>query len=292
MTSAYSPRASRLMMAFSMILMGSIGVLRRHIPLSSSLLAFVRGLLGALSLLLFVALTRRRLPRDLGGRTLGLLLLSGAAIGVNWILLFEAFNYTTVATATLCYYTQPTILMLLSPLLFREKLTVRKLLCAGAAVVGMILVSGVLHTTLGADDRRGVLLGLGAAVFYAAVVILNKLTPGVDPYAKTTIQLSASALTLLPYLLLTGTFAGLTLTPRVTVLLLVAGVVYTGAVYLLYFGSMDALPAQTVALLSYLDPVVALLLSWLVLREPVSLSGILGAALILGAAAAGQEAKA
>lgn len=292
MTPAYSPRASRLMMGFSMALIGTIGVLRRQIPLASSLLAFVRGILGALSLLLFVALARRRLPRDLGGKTAGLLLLSGAAIGVNWILLFEAFNYTTVATATLCYYTQPTLLMLLSPLLFRERLTVRKLLCAAAAVVGMILVSGVLQGgALGADDRRGILLGLGAAVLYTGVVILNKLTPGVDPYEKTILQLSASALTLLPYLLLTGAFASLTLTPRVTVLLLIAGAVYTGVVYLLYFGSMDALPAQTVALLSYLDPVVALICSWLVLREPVSLSGIVGAALILGAAAVGQKTE-
>ena len=111
-----------------------------------------------------------------------------------------------VAVATLCYYMEPTIVLLLSPLVFRERLGVKKALCAAAAVAGMVLVSGV--TGSGGGDLRGILFGLGAALFYSAVVILNKKLPGVEAYAKTTVQLLSAAAVLAPYLLLTGGFSG------------------------------------------------------------------------------------
>ena len=121
-----------------------------------------------------------------------ILVLSGALIGINWILLFEAYNYTTVATATLCYYMEPVIVILLSPLFFKERLTGKKLICTAAALAGMALVSGIFEpggsiagaagaAGLRGDNLRGILYGLGAAVLYASVVILNKRLRGVDP---------------------------------------------------------------------------------------------------------------
>ena len=174
-----------LMLASSMLIFGTIGLFRRYIPLSSGLLAFSRGILGALFLGLFLMI--RRLPeqrlkkrKDSWNRASApvffLLILSGALIGVNWILLFEAYNYTTVATATLCYYMQPTIVILLSPLFFHERLTAKKLVCAFLAVLGMFLVSGAAGEGIPQGDAfRGILCGLGAAVLYAAVVIMNKI---------------------------------------------------------------------------------------------------------------------
>ena len=120
----------------SLLIVGTIGVFRRAIPLSSGLLAFVRGLLGALSLVVFVKLRGRRIGHGLERKKLLLLVLTGVALSFNWMLLFEAYTYTTVASATLCYYFQPTIVLLLSPLLFGEKLTGKKLLCAALAVLG------------------------------------------------------------------------------------------------------------------------------------------------------------
>ena len=217
------------------------------------------------------------------------LVVSGAMIGVNWILLFEAFNYTSVATATLCYYMEPTILLLLSPLLFHERLTGKKLLCAAAALAGMVLVSGISGgETVQSGELRGIALGLGAACFYTLVVILNKKIPSADAYQKTIVQLLSAAVVLLPYLFLNGSFRGLELTGHVLFLLLVAGVVYTGLVYALYFGSMDGLKAQTISALSYIDPVVAMISSALVFGERLPLTGIVGAVLILGAAVIGE----
>ena len=245
-------RRSLAMFVSAMVIYGSIGIFRRYIPLSSSLLACFRGACGGLFLLLTGLLRKRSTGEKQSMKQLLLLCVCGALMGVNWILLFEAYNYTTVSVATLCYYMEPTIVILLSPFLFQEPLTIRKGLCALTAVIGMFFVSGLVGSELpSSGDVRGILFGLGAAVLYAAVVILNKRMPGVDAVRKTVIQLLSAAI---------------------------------GIAYLLYFASMDGLKAQTVALFSYLDPATALILSYLILQESLSVYGLIGAVLILGSA--------
>ena len=271
-------------LTLSMVIFGTIGVFRRYIPLPSSLVAMTRGLTGMLFLLLVMVLRKCGMNRTAVRRKLGLLCLSGAAIGVNWILLFEAYNYTSVATATLCYYLAPMFVILASPLVVGERLTAKKLICVLAALLGMVFVSGVLETGGGSSDLKGVLLGLGAAVLYASVVLMNKQLGDVPAWDRTIVQLGSSAAVLLPYVLLTEELGALTFTPGTIGLLLVVGIVHTGIAYALYFGSLMQLKAQTAAILSYIDPVVAVLLSALVLREHMSLLSGLGAVLVLGAA--------
>ncbi len=279
-------RGPVLMMVSSMLIFGTIGIFRRYIPVSSAFLACSWGLLGGLCILLFARLKAgaKESPAPLPRRVLLLLILSGGLIGLNWMLLFEAYNYTSVSVATLCYYMQPTIVMLLSPLFFRERLTAGKAACAAAAIAGMVLVSGVFEGGARPGSLRGVLLGLGAAMLYASVVIINKKIPGIDAYRKTTVQLLSAGTVMIPYLLLTGGFGCGSLTPVRGFLLLVVGIVHTGVAYVLYFGCMDGLRVQTVAILSYIDPVSALLFSALLLREPLSLLNIVGAILIIGSA--------
>ena len=280
---------SLLMLTASMLIFGTIGVFRRMIPMDSALIAFFRGVTGCLVILLVSLLRGGRRERPDRG-TLLRLLLSGAVIGLNWLALFEAFNATSVATATMCYYMAPTFVILLSCVLFREKMTVRKAACAVAALGGMALVSGVAENGLpGPGERKGILLGLCAACLYAAVVLLNKRVRGVDPYLKTTVQLGAAAAVLLPWLLAVGGFAGQQWSWGTVGLLLLLGVVHTGVSYALYFGSMDGLRTQTVALFAYIDPVTALALSALVLHEKLTLAGVVGAVLILGSAIAGER---
>ena len=288
-SSSPSRRASAAMLIASLVIVGTVGLLRRHIPLSSAALAFARGLIGGLSLLLYARLVRKGAGERIPRKKLWGLILNGAFLGINWMLLFEAFNHTTIAVATLCYYLAPTLVVLASPLVFGEKLTVKKLLCAAAALLGMAFLSGFFGESGGRVDLRGVAFGLGAAVFYALVMILNKKISGVDVYERTIVQLLSAAAAMAPYLLLSGDTGAGALTPAGVLLVLAAGVVYTGLVYALYFGSMEALPAQTIARLSYIDPIVALLVSALVLREGLSPAGLLGAALILGAAVVGES---
>ena len=285
-------KKSLAMILIAMAIWGSVGIFRRFIPVSSSILACCRGIIGTLFLILFVKVQRKKLLFPLSKREILLLILSGAVMGINWILLFEAYNYTSVATATLCYYMAPTIVVLLSPVLFREKITLRKGLCALIAVIGMVFVSGVIENGMpGLSELKGILFGLGAAVLYACVVIINKKLPGIDPFEKTVIQLGASALALVPYLLLTGERIPTDLSLSAVMMLLIVGLVHTGIAYAMYFGSVDGLQAQTVAILSYLDPITALMLSALVLHEKMTVYGVIGAVLIIGAALVSETEK-
>ena len=277
------------MMIASLLIVGTIGVLRRLIPLSSSLLAFFRGLIGAASLSVFIISFRKKIWQKTNRRQLAAMILNGAFLGVNWILLFEAFNYTTIAKATLCYYMQPTFLLLLSPLVFRERLTLKKILCAIGALIGMVFVSGIIGSgSSPSGELRGIICGLGAAGFYTMVVIFNKKISGVDVYQKTIIQLFSASVALFPYLIITNSFQGLVLNGKLILLLLIAGVVYTGLVYALYFGSMDGLKAQTISALSYIDPVVAMIASAVVFSESLPAIGVVGAFLIIGATIIGE----
>lgn len=275
----------------SMLIFGTLGVVRRYVPLSSAMLALCRGALGSVFLLIFVLVRGGKLKLPERKATLWLVL-TGAIMGLNWMLLFEAYSYTTVAAATMCYYMQPTIVILLSPLVLRERLSGRKLACAAAAIVGMLFVSGVLSGGTGqVRDIRGILFGLGAAALYAAVIILNKKVVVEDIYAKTVIQLAGAALVMIPYVLLTEGVPELTLTAADIGMVLLVGIVHTGITYALYFGSMQRLKAQTVAVMSYIDPVFALLLSAALLHERLTPLGIVGAVLIIGSAVISETAK-
>lgn len=281
-----SSRSARVNVILSMFIYGTIGLFVRYIPLPSSVISMVRGLVGAPFLLLVLGLRKKRVCIGDIRRNIIPLLISGSLLGFNWILLFEAYRYTTVATAVLCYYLAPIIIVALSPIIFKERLSSRKICCIAAALFGMVFVSGAAENGIPSpNELRGILLGLGAALFYAGIVITNKYIKGISAYDKTITQLSVSVVWMLAYNILSGSFADCGELSAISLLLLaVLGVVHTGIAYLLYFGSMEHLPSQTLAILSYIDPVVAVLLSAFVLKENVGVSVLLGAALVLGAA--------
>ena len=268
---------------FSVSVFGTIGIFVRWIGLPSSVIALVRGAVGAAFLLLLARFRHAPIDRAALRRRWQLLLLSAAMMSFNWITLFEAYRYTTVATATLCYYMAPIFVTLISPVLLRERLTARKLLCVFLALAGMVFVSGVPQSGLpGPSEAKGILLALCSAALYAGVILINKYLAGVPAYDRTLLQLACAAAVMIPYILLTEDLSAMSVTPLGAVLLLIVAVFHTGWCYALYFGSMTVLSAQTVALFSYIDPIVAILLSALLLREPLGWSGILGAALVLG----------
>lgn len=274
---------------FSMFVFGSIGIFRRYLPFGSGTIAFSRGIIGALFLLLVLLMKRQNIDKKAIKINAPVLCLSGALIGFNWILLFEAYNYTTVATATLCYYTAPIIVIILSPFVLKEKLTVKKGLCVFFSLIGMVLVSGVLRQSPDmSGNSLGVLCGLGAAVLYAAVILLNKRLHDIGAYDKTIVQLFAASIVILPYTLLKETVVKSDVTVKTVTILLIVGVIHTGLSYALYFGSMEKLSAQTVSLMSYIDPIVALVLSALLLREHMGIAEIIGAVLILGSTVVGE----
>lgn len=274
---------SKASLAFSMTVFGTIGIFVRSIELPSSFVAMARGFLGVLFLLAFKLARRQKVSLSAVKSNIRLLFASGAAIGVNWILLFESYNYTSVATATLCYYLAPIFVTVASPFVLKEKLSAKKLCCVLCALFGMIFVSGVFENGgVKAGELKGILLGTGAAAFYAAVMLLNKKLHGIADTDRTIMQLLFASLTVTPYVLLTENVASFEYGTKTVLLLLTVGIIHTGFSYTLFFGSVGRLPAQTTALFSYIDPVVAILLSALLLKEKLVLFDIIGAVMILG----------
>lgn len=277
-------KKSLIMLMSAMFIWGTIGLFRKYIPLPSSTLAFVRGFVGTIFLILLILVKHEKISWNAVKANLIMLITSGAFIGFNWILLFESYRYTSVATATLCYYMAPIIVILASPFILKEKLTVNKLICVAVALAGMVLVSGIIGVEFtGASEFKGIFFGLGAAVLYATVMLMNQKIKNIPAYDKTIMQLASAAIVILPYTLLTEDLSGITFTPFIIVMILLLGIVHTGIAYALYFGSMDNLRAQTIALFSYIDPITAIILSATILREGMGLMEGIGAVLVLGA---------
>ena len=276
---------SYAMLISSMLIFGTVGLFRRSIPLSSGMIACARGLMGAAVLFLFTRFSGRTCHRGIGRRNLLLLAVTGGVMGINWLLLFEAYNYTTVAAATLCYYMEPTIVILLSPLVMHEPLSVKKAFCAVVSIIGMVFVSGIPDSqSLTAHSLKGIFFGLSAAVCYSIVVIMNKKIQVDGIYEKTILQLFFAAAAIIPYLFLTEKPWTFSLDTHSAAMLLILGIIHTGFAYALYFGSIPRLKAQSVAVLSYIDPVSALFLSVLLLGERLTPYGMIGAVLIIGSA--------
>lgn len=273
---------ARLMLSASMAIFGTLSVFVRNIPLPSGELALYRAVLAALLIGGYLLLTRQKL--DLAGirRELLLLLLSGVAMGFNWILLFQAYRYTTVSVATLSYYFAPVIVTVLSPVLFHEKLSRRQIVCFVMSTVGLVLVIGVTDLARGGSHFTGILFGLGAAVLYATVILLNKSIRNISGIHRTFLQFLAAILVLIPYVACTVGFHLAGMPALGWGCLLVVGLFHTGVTYCMYFSALKELSGQEASILSYIDPLVAVVISVLVLHEPITASQLAGGILILG----------
>ena len=255
----------------AMLIFGSIGLFVRNIELASSQIALVRGFVGAFILFIAMIYLHKKINRNALIKNLRYLLIAGVAIGFNWIFLFQAYNYTTIATATLTYYLAPTFVVLLSPFILKESLSLFKIICVILSLLGMALVAGIFNDNQsGVNDFIGVLYGISAALFYAIVVLANKFFKDISAIDSSIAQLLLASIILLPYVIYQGNSWSM------------SGFIHTGIAYLLYFSSLQELPAQKVAIFSYLDPVTAIILSTVLLAEPMNISQWIGAILILG----------
>ncbi len=272
----------RLMLIISMTVFGTIGLFVRNIPLPSGEIALYRAVFAAMIIGLYLLVTKQKIPFGKIKKELPLLLLSGVAMGFNWILLFEAYKYTTVSVATLSYYFAPVIVTLACPLLFKEKMGAKQWICFVGSTVGIVLITGLGDLSAGNSHFIGILFGLGAACLYATVILLNKFIKNVDGIHRTFLQFLAAIAVLVPYVAFTSGVNLSSLTSKGWVSLVVVGVVHTGITYCLYFSSLKELPGQKAAILSYIDPLVAVLVSVVVLHESMGVLQIIGGAMILG----------
>ena len=276
-------KKARSELIFTMLLFGTIGTLTRFIDMPSSVIALGRAFFSVLTIILVLGLRGQKLDREAIRRNIGWLTLSSFLMCGNWVCQFEAFKYTTIAVSTLCYYMQPVFYILAAAIVIREKLSPRKLACVAIAFCGMIFVSGVLRTGLHISELKGVLFGIAGGFFYAMVVLINKYMKDISPVNTTIMQMALVTVIMLPYSAATGGLGDAKVTLAGIICLIVLGALHTGIGYVIYFDAVNKLPAQTVGILSYIDPVEAVLLSAFFLREPINAYTVIGAVMILGA---------
>ena len=271
-----------VMLALAMVTFGTLGPFVRNIPVSSGELALYRAVLASILLGAYLAVTKQPLRLKTIRKELPLLLLSGMAMGINWILLFEAYKYTTVSVATLSYYFAPVLVTLACPLLFREKMGPKQWICFAMSTLGIVLITGIGDLSGGSNHLRGILFGLCAAVFYATVILLNKFIKGVAGIQRTFLQFLAAIAILIPYVIFSNGVTLEKMSGLGWICLLIVGLFHTGVTYCLYFSALKEIPGQEAAILSYIDPLVAVLVSVFVLGESMTAMQLLGGGLILG----------
>ncbi len=264
-----------------MLIFGTLGPFVNNINLPSSFISFTRALIGSVFIGIFMAVSGHGFDKKAIVKNLKLLIPSGIVMAFNWICLFEAYKYTGVTVATLCYYMAPVIVVLVSPLILRERLTAVKGVSVIVAVIGAVLISGVV--TGATRSFKGILLGLAAAALYSTVIVINKFVRELSPVETTFVQLSVAAITMIPYVLLTEDVAGFVFDTRSVIFTLIVGVFHTGFAYMIYFSSVQKVPAQTTAVFSYIDPVTAIVVSAAVLGERMDAAQTVGTVLILAA---------
>ena len=274
------------MIISAMLLWGSIGIFVRAVPLSSQELVLARCILGGVFLIGVFLLRKQKPDKAALKKYFPLLTLSGVVMGINWIFLFKAFSLTSVSTAILAYYCAPIFVMIASTMLLKEPLTWVKVVAVASAMLGMVLVNGT--DMGGVNPTLGLMYGLAAAVFYAGVTIINKFVHGLHGLEITIVQLLAATPVALIATLLTHEGAWVIPTGKALFSLLVLGIVHSGICLYLYFSSVQKLPGQTVALLSYIDPGSALFFAAVFLHERLTWVQLVGAIFILGGAAFGE----
>lgn len=267
-----------------MLIWGTIGVFVREINLSSAEIAFSRAIIGSVLLFLIGILKHERLYEIKLKKKLPILFLSGALMGINWILLFQGYKYTTISNATLSYYLAPVFIALLSSFILKESLSTRKIVCILIALVGLFLI---LQTGEGSNSQSynhiiGILYGASGAILYAIVVILNKYIKGISAFTITLIQLFVASIILLPFVVSDNALRLTLMDMKSWIAMILLGIIHTGFAYLLYFSAIKEVEGQSIAILSYIDPIFAVFISSVFLGEPMGVLQILGGVLILG----------
>lgn len=272
----------KLFVAVSMAIWGTLGPFTQQISVTSGELALYRACLASGLIAIYLIFTKQKMNYQAVKKEILLLLLSGIAMGINWVLLFQAYRYTTISAATLSYYFAPVIVTLACPILFKEKLTKKQGVCFVMSTIGLVLIIGVGSLDRSGTHLIGILYGLGAACLYATVVLMNKFIRNVTGIHRTLMQFFGAIAVLIPYVLVSGGIHLETLDEMGWVCLLIVGLVHTGITYCLYFSALKDLSGQEASILSYIDPLVAIFVSFFLLGESMTPSQMVGGALILG----------
>lgn len=266
----------------ALLMFGTNGIVASQIALSSYEIVFTRTLIGSLLLIAVFVLSRQKVHLLRAKEHMLSLIVSGVAMGVSWAFLYEAYQQIGVSIASLAYYCGPVIVMILAPVLFREKLTWAKSAGFLAVLAGMLCVNAQALTE--GKTAWGLFCGMMSALMYAFMVIFNKKAKSITGLENPMWQLLTAFLTIAVFVGMRQRFV-IHIAPGDWIPILILGLFNTGIGCYFYFSSIGNLPVQTVAICGYLEPLSAVVFSMLFLRERMTTAQVVGAVLILGGAA-------
>jgi len=280
-----SETKSRIAFLLLMCLFGCLGPIVRAIHLPTPMIACLRAWIAGLALIIYSLIKGNHYSKEEILKVLPPMVICGILLAGDWIGLFTAYNYTTIASATICYYIAPILVVLGSVIILREQPSVKNMLCVLVAFIGIAIITGGFGSaSLNSRELIGQILAVFGALCYAGIVLINRKYPGSDPLLRTTIQLLVAAVLTTPYVLLTTDFSTIQIGFSDIALLLILGVGLTAVPYVNYFKLIVNIPAKTIAIFSYGDPFVAVIVSVLFLGEELTTRTIIGAILVIGSA--------
>lgn len=272
----------KILYIIAMIMYGTTGCFYRFMNIPAALLMLVRAIISVLCLVLFKFIIKEKPNYDKIKSNLLWLILGGLSIGFNWVCLFEAYNNTTVANASLINYLAPALFILIAPIIFKDKFNKYKLIFVLLALVGVIMVSGVFEGEKLGGNLKGIILAILASLGYLGILIFNKKLHDVPSLDKVIVELTSASVLITPYVIVSTDFSSFVVDYKLILLVLFFSIVLTALAYIMYLGSMEKLSSIHIAVCSYIEPVTSVLLSVLLLHEDFSILGIIGGVLILG----------
>lgn len=249
--------------------------------MSPTTVAWGRITLGAA--VLFVVLRRQggQVPRDrVMLRHFALTAVAGTMLPFS-LLAWAEQDITSALTAVLNGST-PLFTALFSALALSERLRPLQLAGLAVGITGVALAVDLGTSDLHGSSLTGALAAVGAGCCYGiAFVYIKRNLTGVPPLVAATGQLTAGAILLAPVALATSIIEGISLTPSRVAAVALLGVVGTGIAFALNYRVIGELGATRASLVTYLVPVVAVIVGVVVLSEPFEWRLVVGAALTI-----------
>ncbi|HJJ29338.1 MAG TPA: DMT family transporter [Methanocorpusculum sp.] len=272
-----------LLLTLSVLITGANGILANSTGETSAQIVFLRTLIASLFMLALFLVTRHKFTFYKNPRDFALIAASGCSMGISWLFLYEAYLEIGVSLATLLYYIGPVIIMILAPVLFKEKHTPANLLGFGIVLAGVLLVNGI--AVKNGVVPFGILCGTLSAVFYACMMAFSKKITVMKGIENPMFQFIFSFLIVALYVSFTGGYGFmLAISPHDWLMFAILGIVNTGIATTLYFVTVPRVKARSLAVISYFELLSAVIFSAIFLGEILTPLQIAGTACIVGGA--------
>ena len=239
----------------------------------------LRSLIAAIPVLIFCILFKKKISIRDGSLIPGII--CGSIFALEFVLLFFALEFTSVARSSILFYSMPVWLGIAAHFLIKnEKLNLKKLL---GFLISVIAVSIALFTKndLGEGAIIGDVFALCASFLWATIVLIVRKTKlnRSCPEMQLLYQLIVSSIVILPISYYFG-FYFREINIGITIIFIFQAVVIVAAGFLIWFWTLSVYPVTSIASFSFFGPIFGVFFGWLILKEEISILILLSLVLV------------